>query len=324
VHCRNSPSSAPWPLSPLYLRTGEETKGWELVQLPDAVHDRPYFVSGIPSVVRDGETLIVYFNGAQLLEYTYSPKHWWKVYPVPTPDIVVEANPVAIIAGGKVFVFSIPGGESPLMCSRDLATHDWQFADLGIEASVPFHIYDGDPAVAVFAGKLHVVVTAKLEETTFDLWDFVVDPATLHVEAVRISKHLDERGAGSSVSIVGTPSIVADAKILRVFARSSDDRLLEYSSMDGRAWNLTDISISTSKIAGDPGAVLLPDGAPLVCAADKEGNLIQFSLISNAAEATSANWRATQLSDGPNDFQRRPIPVLSSSGLSVFDLKVAI
>jgi hypothetical protein len=324
VHSHNSPPSASWPLSPLYLHTGEVTRDWELTRLPDAVHDRPYFISGVPSVVRDGETTIAYFNGAQLLEYTYSPRHWWTVSPVPTPNIVVEANPVAIIAAGRVFVFAIPGGESLLMCSRDLATHDWQFADLGTETSVPFRAYDGDTAVTVFAGILHVVVTARLDEANFDLWDFMVDPATLRVEAVRISEHLNEPEAGHSTSIVGTPSMVADTKRLHVFARSSDGKLLHYSSMDGRAWNLTDVSISTSRIGGDPGAVLLEDGVPLVCAADKEGNLLQFSLISDAVNAASANWRATQLSDDPNYFQRRPIPVLTSAGLSVFDLKVAL
>jgi hypothetical protein len=324
VHSRNSPPSASWPLSPLYLHTGDLNRGWELTRLPDAVHDRPYFISGVPSVVRDGETTIAYFNGAQLLEYTYSPRHWWTVSPVPTPNIVVEANPVAIIVAGRVFVFAIPGGESLLMCSRELATHDWQFADPGTETSVPFRAYDGDTAVAVFAGILHVVVTARLDEANFDLWDLIVDPATLQVEAVRISEHLSQPEAGHSDSIVGTPSMVADTKSLHVFARSSDDKLLHYSSMDGRAWNRTDVSLSTSRIGGDPGAVLLGDGVPLVCAADKEGNLLHFSHISDGANAASANWRVTQLSDGPNYFQRRPIPVLTSSGLSVFDLKVAL
>jgi hypothetical protein len=318
----NSPSFTPWPLSPLYLRTNEGAREWELTQLPDTVHDRPYFVSGVPSVVRDGETVMAYFNGAQLLEYIYSPGHPWRVSAVLTPSIVVEANPVAIITASRVFVFAIPGGTSVLMCSRDLATREWEFRDLDIEALAPFRGFDGDPAVAVFEGVLHVVVAARLETIT-ELWDFMVDPVTLRVKAVPISKRLGEQQEVAA-SIVGTPSIVAGASGLHVFARSGDDRLLEYFSMDGREWRLTDISISTSKIGGDPGAVLLQDGTPLVCAADQHGNLLQFSTIDNTNGASSANWRATQLSDGENVFERRPIPVLSRSGLSIFDLKVTV
>jgi hypothetical protein len=316
----NSPSFAPWPLTPLYLRTDEEAREWELTRLPDTVHDRPYFVSGVPSVVRDGETLMAYFNGAQLLEYTYSPGEWWRVSPVLTPDIVVEANPVAIIAAGKVFVFAIPGGESILMCSRDLDKKEWQFSDLDTHALAPFRDFDGDPAVAIFNGRLHVMVAARME-TTMELWDFIVDPTTLHVQLANLSKQLNEREQGAAASILGTPSIVADASSMRVFARSNDDRLLEYLSNDGREWSLTDISASTSRIGGDPGAVLLHDGTPLVCAADRQGNLLQFSTIS---DASAVIWRATRLSDCRNDFQRRPIPVLSRTGFRIFDLNVAV
>lgn len=317
VHFRNSPYSAPWPLLPLYLHSCGEAHEWELTRLPDRVHDRPYFVSGIPSAVSYGGTLLVYFNGAQLLEYTCSPEHWWQVAAVPTPDMVVEANPVAAIAAGKVFVFCVPRGESLLMCSRTLATSDWNFADLGTAASVSFRACDGDPAVALFANRLHVFISASVGGSKFELWDIVVNPLTFQAEAVCISTRPDAPRDEVASAVLGTPSAVADATSLRVFARSADDRLLEYSSLDGRAWNLTDISASTSRIGGDPGAALSQDGAPLVCATDRQGNLLQF-----AWDAGSANWRAIRLWDSPNDVPRRPIPVLAGSGLSVFDLKV--
>jgi hypothetical protein len=166
-----------------------------------------------------------------------------------------------------------------------------------------------------------VIVAARLETTT-QLWDFMVDSATLCVEALLISKQSCEQGAAAST--VGTPSIVAGANGLHIFARSDDDRLLEYFSLDGREWRFTDISTSTSMIGGDPGAVLLQNGTPVVCAADKQGNLLQFSTLPGTVGDSSSNWRVTQLSDCQNVFQRRPVPVLSTSGFSVFDLKIAV
>ena len=130
VHSCTSPHFAPWPLSPIHLHASAAGGAWELTRLPDKVHDRTYFVSGIPSVVRNDESLLVYFNGGQILEYSCSPDQWWHVNTVPTPDMVVDANPIAAVADGKVFVFSIPGAESLLMSFRNLASQDWESLNL--------------------------------------------------------------------------------------------------------------------------------------------------------------------------------------------------
>jgi hypothetical protein len=319
VNGLNSPFSAPWPLSPLYLYTDIKGEKWQFTLLPDRVHGRQHFVGGIPSTVRNGEEILVYFNGAQLLEYSYSPDHSWQVSVVPTPNLLVEANPVATIAAGGVFVVSIPGGDSLLLCSRSLFTSKWRFTDLAALASVCG--FDGDPSVVFFAGSLHVFVSAisqdraSLNPGSFELWDFVVDPVTLETYARSISVGLGGPGCGSNSAIVGTPSAVASKNGILVFARSADDRLLEFSTQDGRRWS--EGLVSEIEIGGDPGSVLLTDESPLICAIDKTGRLLSFTREANV-------WQATRIAAGPNEVRRKPIPIATSAGVSVFDLKVAL
>jgi hypothetical protein len=314
VNGLNSPFSAPWPLFPLYLHADSDSAEWQLTRLPDRVHDRHHFVSGIPSAVLNGEELLVYFNGAQLLEYRCTPDQWWHVSAVPTPDVVVEANPVAAIVGDHVFVFCIPGAESLLMCSRALAASDhWQFSELSGGA------FDGDPAVVFFAGRLHVLVSASSPNSTspetFELWDFVVNPDTYEAAASSISASIDALNPPAANAIAGTPAAIVSGQGIRVFARSTQNELVEFFSTDGNAWDLN--RISALKIGGDPGAVLLGDGTPLVCVVDQQGRLLHFT-------CTAGTWQATEVSSEPNDIQRRPLPVRLRSGVSVFDLKVAL
>ncbi len=318
VNSRNSPFFAPWPLSPLYLHTESLAGQWELLRLPNALHGRPFFVSGVPSALSNGDDLIVYFNGGQLMEYTFSPGKWWQVQAVPSPDIVVEANPVAAIVAGRIFVFSIPNAEYLLLSWRSLASADWQFIDLTHATANFCREFDGDPAVSFFAGHLHVFVSASSHDihsshpSALELWDFVVDPITLTMRASAILPNL-------GISIVGTTSVVAGKDRIRVFARSADENLFEFSSVDGEAWTVTNVSAATEKIGSDPGVLLLGDGSPLVCAADRSGSLLQFT-----RDDFLGHWQVTRIFTGLNSVQRRPLPVLSTEGISVFDLKVPL
>jgi hypothetical protein len=116
----SSPSCAPWPLSPLCLHLRPETRSLDLTRLPDMVDGIKRFVSGIPSAVMNDRTMLAYFNGGQLLEYQRRSETVWSISAIPVPNIVVDANPVATLAGGSVFVLAAPRGEALLLCKRDL------------------------------------------------------------------------------------------------------------------------------------------------------------------------------------------------------------
>ena len=260
VHGCTSPHFAPWPLSPIHLHASAADGPWELTRLPDKVHDRTYVVSGIPSVVRNGESLLVYFNGGQLLEYICSPDQWWQVTTVPTPDMVVDANPVAAVADGRVFVFSIPGAESLLMSFRNLADQDWESLNLGAYLLAKLEAFDGDPALVFFNNKLHVLVNVTSSGSSPELLDFAVDPSSLRVDILHVSKHAAKPGDQGSFTPAGTPCAIAGETGLHVFARSNQGELVCLHSADGEAWIQTVVTGNGLRIAGEPAAFQTADG----------------------------------------------------------------
>jgi hypothetical protein len=315
----NSPSCAPWPLSPLCLHFRSETRALELAQLPDVVDGIQRFVSGIPSAVVNDRTLLVYFNGGQLLEYRHAPETGWSVSAIPAPNIVVDANPVATLARGSVFVLSAPRGEALVLCRRDLQTTAWRFVDLGAGASVSS--VAGDPAVAEFRGKLHVFACAAIGgrlsavQDAFELWDFLVDLDDATVEACSISAVAGFRVGAAPVRVTGTPSAVASHHRLQVFVRSEAGRLVEFRSADGQKWE--SLPVSEGRIGGNAGAVLAADEDSVVYASDPIGYLTEFREIGRA-------WQGRRISRICGESERWPRPVMCGRQVHIFDLDVAV
>ncbi len=314
-----SPSSTPWPLSPLCLDLHLATGAVNLTRLPDRVNGIQRFVSGIPSAVMHNGTMMVYFNGGQLLEYQRRPESGWSVSAIPVPNVVVDANPVATIAGGSVFVFSAPGGEALLLCQRYLEATTWRYVDLGAEASVCS--VAGDPAVVEFRGKLHVLICAatpgrsSASEESFELWDFVIGLDGALLEAHSISAIANCRDGAAPVSVTGTPSAVASHLRLQVFVRSDAGRLVEFRSTDGQHWE--SLQVSQSKVGGNAGAVLSGDQQSVIYASDPTGYLTEFREIGDA-------WQERRISRNGGEAERWPRPVVCGRQVRIFDLDVAI
>jgi len=325
VASQSSPSLTSWPLSPIHVYKDELTEDWKFDPLPNTVDGRSIFVSGIPSAVSTGVGIFVYLNGAQLLEFSQMSGHPWQVAAIPSPDIVVEANPVATISSGSVFVFSAPNSEYLLSCSRPLGTQEWTFKNLSSRRSRDSRTFDGDPAAVSFAGQVHVLVCvvgrdrSSSNQPNCELQDIVVDPVSLKVSEVPVSAGLADQTGKRKNAVVGTPAAVATPHGIEVFTRTEDHRLLQFSSADGKHWSLVDISATTMLIGGDPGAMSLEGGHPLVCAADAHGNLVAFRF-----DAYMRKWNAMQISDGVLYVQGRPVPIPSDLGISVFDLNVPL
>jgi hypothetical protein len=314
-----SPSCAPWPLSPLCLHLRPEAPALDLTRLPDMVDGIQRFVSGIPSAVMNDGTMLAYFNGGQLLEYQRSSETGWSVSAIPVPNLVVDANPVATLAGGSVFVLSAPRGEALLLCKRDLQTTTWRFVELGTEASVCS--LAGDPAVTEFRGKLHVFVCAAFADRhfpvqeAFELWDFVVDLDGSPLEATPISAVAGFRESGAPVRVKGTPSAVASHRRLQVFVRTESGRLVEFRSCDGQQWE--SLSVSQGEVGGNASAVLSGDEDPVVYASDPMGYLTEFREIGGA-------WRGRRISHTSGEAERWPRPVVCGRQVRIFDLDVAV
>jgi hypothetical protein len=315
----SSPSCAPWPLSPLCLHLRPESPAVELTRLPDRVDGIQRFVSGIPSAVMSDGTILAYFNGGQLLEYQRRPETGWSVSAIPVPNIVVDANPVATLAGDSVFVLSAPGGEALLLCKRDLQTTTWRFVDLGAEASVC--TFAGDPAVTEFLGKLHVFVCAALAarlssvQDAFELWDFVVDLDGSVLEAYSISAVAGFREGAAPVRVTGTPTAVASHHRLQVFVRSDAGRLVEFRSSDGQQWE--NLPVSRDKVGGNAGAALSSDEDSVVYASDPTGYLTEFREIGGV-------WHGRRISRICGEAERCPRPVVCGRQVRIFDLDVAV
>jgi len=277
------------------------------------------FVSGIPSAVMNDGAMLVYFNGGQLLEYKRRSERGWSVSAIPVPNIVVDANPVATLAGDSVFVLSAPRGEALLLCRRELQTTKWRFVDLGSEA--PVCSLAGDPAVAEFGGKLHVFICAAFGarrfpvQDAFELWDFVVDLDGSALEACSISAIAGSREDAAPAGVTGTPSAVASRQRLQVFVRSDAGRLVEFRSTDGQKWE--NLPVSQGKVGGDAGAVLSSDEDPVVYASDPIGYLTEFRQIGSV-------WHGRRISRIRGEAERWPRPVVCGQQVRVFDLDVAV
>lgn len=314
----SSPSFAPWPLSPLCLNLRHGTCALDLTRLPDRVDGLQHFVSGIPSAVMNDRTMLVYFNGGQLLEYQRRSEMGWSVSAVPVPNIVVDANPVATLARGNVFVFAAPRGEALLLCKRNLDTTQWSFVDLDTEA--PGCSFAGDPAVAEFRGKLHVFVcgafAARLSrvQEAFELWDFVVDLDGSPLEAYSISAVAVYRDA-ASVRVTGAPSAVASQHRLQVFVRSDAGPLVEFRSTDGQKWE--SLPVSQGKVGSNAGAVLSAGEDSLVYASDAMGYLTEFRELGGI-------WHGRRISRVCGEAERWPRPVVCGQQVRIFDLDVAV
>ena len=315
----SSPSCAPWPLSPLCLHLRPETVAPDLTRLPDMVGGIQRSVSGIPSAVMNDGTMLAYFNGGQLLEYKRSSESGWSVSAIPVPNIVVDANPVATLAGGSVFVLSAPRGEALLLCKRDLQTTTWRFVELGTDASV--YSMAGDPALTEFKGKLHVFVCAAFADRrnpvqeAFELWDFVVDLDGSLLEATPISAIAEFREVGAPVRVKGTPSVVASHQRLQVFVRTESGRLVEFRSSDGQQWE--SLPVSQGEVGGNAGAVLSGDEDSLVYASDPMGYLTEFREIGGA-------WHGRRISRTSGEAERWPRAVVCGRQVRIFDLDVAV
>jgi hypothetical protein len=315
----SSPFCAPWPLSPLCLHLRPETPALDLTRLPDTVDGIQRFVSGIPSAVMNDRTMLAYFNGGQLLEYQRSSETGWSVSAIPVPNLVVDANPVATLAGGSVFVLAAPRGEALLLCKRDLETTTWRFVELGTEASVCS--LSGDPAVTEFRGKLHVFACAAFADRhfpvqeAFELWDFVVDLDGFPLEATPISAVAGFREGGAPVRVKGTPSAVASHQRLQVFVRTESGRLVEFRSCDGQRWE--SLPVSQGEVGGNAGAVLSGDVDPVVYASDPMGYLTEFREIGGA-------WQGRRISRTSGETERWPRPVVCGRQVRIFDLDVVI
>lgn len=314
----SSPFCAPWPLSPLCLRYRPETADWDLTRLPDRVDGIQRFVSGIPSAVANDRALLVYFNGGQLLEYERTSGMEWRISAIPVPDLLVDANPVAAIAGDRVFVLASPRDETLLLCVRRIGSAAWNFSDLATET--PLSRFDGDPAVVEFAGKLHVFVSATgsrrlaAVQDAFELWDLQINLDGTGLEARSVSS-LAGPGEGSSISVSGTPTVVASHHRMQVFVRSSAERLVEFRSADGKHWET--LSISQGPVGGNAGAVLSSAGDSVVYASDRMGYLTEF-------REDRGTWRERRISRTSGEAERWPRPVTCAHEVRVFDLDVAI
>jgi len=310
----SSPSYAPWPLSPLCLHHRPESAAWQLTRLPDAVDGIQRFVSGIPSAVANERTMLAYFNGGQLLEYESLPETEWSVSAIPVPDIVVDANPVAILAGDSVFVLSAPRGEALLLCKRRLDSAAWRFVDLGAEASVGS--FAGDPAVAEFGGKLHVFVCAAAAvQEPFELWDFFVDLDGSVTEAYAVSRDACWREGALPLTVAGTPTVLVTHRGLQVLVRSAAGRLVEFHSTGGERWETS--PVSQGPVEGNSGAVLGGDGSSMAYASDRMGYLTEF-------RETDRVWRERRISHVCGEAERWPRPVVCARQVRVFDLDIAV
>jgi hypothetical protein len=315
----SSPSFAPWPLSPLYLHLEPESDVMHLTRLPDRVDGIRRFVSGIPSAVISDGTMLAYFNGGQLLEYQHRAETGWSVSAVPMPDIVVEANPVAALAGGSVFVLTAPRGETLLLGRRDLETTQWRFIDLGAEASNCS--FAGDPAISEFEGKLHVFVCAAFAaryspvQELFELWHFVFGLDGTSLEAHSISAVASSREGADRFRVTGTPSAVATHQRLQVFVRSEAGRLLEFRSRDGQRWEC--LPVSQGRVGGDAGSVLSDRKDSVVYASDPMGHLTEF-------REKDGIWHERRISRACGEAERRPGPVMFGRQVRIFDLDVAL
>ena len=315
----SSPSCAPWPLSPLCLHLRPETRSLDLTRLPDMVDGIKRFVSGIPSAVMNDRTMLAYFNGGQLLEYQRRSETVWSISAIPVPNIVVDANPVATLAGGSVFVLAAPRGEALLLCKRDLQTTTWRFVDLDTEASVCS--FAGDPALTEFRGKLHVFVCAAFAarlspvQDSFELWDFVIDLDGSLLETYSISAVAGFRQGVTSVRVTGTPSAVSSHQRLQVFVRSDAGRLVEFRSTDGKQWE--NLPVSQGKIGGNAGAVLSGNEDSVVYATDPIGYLTEFREIGGV-------WHGRRISRICGEAVRWPRPVVCGQQVRIFDLDLAV
>jgi hypothetical protein len=263
--------------------------------------------------------MLAYFNGGQLLEYQRRSETGWSVSAIPVPNLVVDANPVATLAGGSVFVVSAPRGEALLLCKRDLQTTTWRFVELGTEASACS--FAGDPALTEFRGKLHVFVCAAFADRhfpvqeAFELWDFVVDLDGSPLEAYSISAIVSAGDGAAPVRVAGTPSAVASHRRLQVFVRSESGRLVEFRSTDGQQWD--SLPVSQGKVGGDAGAVLSGDEDSVVYASDPMGYLTEFREIAGA-------WHGRRISRTNGEAERWPRPVVCGRQVHIFDLEVAV
>lgn len=330
----SSPFSTPWPLSPLCLHLHPDTGAVYLTRLPDRVNGIQRFVSGIPSAVMHDDTMMAYFNGGQLLEYQRSAESEWSVSAIPVPNVVVDANPVATVAGGSVFVLSAPRGEALLLCQRPLQAATWRYVDLGTEALVCS--LAGDPAVVEFRGRLHVFVCAAAQgrssarEELFELWDFLVDLDGTPMGAYSISAIARCREGAAPVSVTGTPSAVASHELhqahrahqahqahqrLQVFVRSDAGRLIEFRSTDGQQWE--SLPVSQGQVGGNAGAVLAGDQEALIYASDPIGYLTEFREVGEV-------WQGRRISRNGGEAERWPRPVMCGRQVRVFDLDVAV
>jgi hypothetical protein len=315
----SSPFCAPWPLSPLCLRYLPETADWDLTRLPDRVEGIQRFVSGIPSAVARDGTLLVYFNGGQLLEYQHTSAMGWRVSAVPVPDLVVDANPVAALAGDMVFVLAAPRDESLLLCERRLGSAAWEFSDLAAESNIG--CFDGDPAVVELGGKLHIFVSAAAisrlssAQTSFELWDFQVNLDGTGLQTRSLSAIASPGGSPSSLTVAGTPTAVASHQRMQVFVRSGAGRLIEFRSTDGEGWE--SFAVSEVPLGGNPGAVLSADGDAVVYASDRIGYLTEF-------HEDHGVWLERRISRTSGEPERWPRPVAGTRPMRVFDLDVAV
>jgi hypothetical protein len=315
----SSPFCAPWPLSPLCLHYRAQSAAWDLIRLPDRVDGIQRFVSGIPSAVAHDRTVLVYFNGGQLLEYQRISESEWSVSAVPVPDVVVDANPVAAVAGGKVYVLAAPRGEGLLLCERELGIEEWRFRDLGAESAV--HRFDGDPAVVEFAGKLHIFVSGAVidpmtpMQEACELWDFQVKLDGTGVEACSVSAVAGFRQGALPVRVTGTPTAVVSHPTMQVFVRSGAGRLVEFRSADGERWE--SLPISQDTVGGNAGAVVSDNAGSLVYATDRMGYLTEFRESQGA-------WQERRISRTSGEVERWPRAVACARQVRVFDLDVAV
>ena len=309
----SSPSYAPWPLSPLSLCHWTGSGAWDLTRLPDTVNGIRRYVSGIPSAVANDRTTLVYFNGGQLLEYESTSGTEWRVSAIPVPDIVVDANPVAILAGDGVFIFSAPRGEALLLCRRPLDSMAWRFADLG--SGAPVCGFAGDPAVAEFGGILHVFACAAAVQDAFELWDFRVNPDGAVLEAVSVSGIACRRDGTGRARLRGRRLSSPRIEACRCLCAPPPVSYSVFTQPMGSGGRVRPFRKAQSKATA--AQFFRGDANSIVYASDRTGRLTEF-------RENDGNWHERWISYFRGQPERWPRPAVCGRHVYVFDLNTAV
>lgn len=216
-------------------------------------------IVGSPVEIDLGVQVHVYAKAANgdLVEYTNDGAngHLWNAYDLSfTPGGAgpVVGTPGAVNYGTTVHVY-VTGATGDLLeyVNDGLGGHIWNAYDLSAGPGGAGPI-SGTPSAVTIGIRVHVYAQAP----NGDLLEYVNDGLRGHVwNAYDLSA-----GPGGGGPIAGMPVAIAFGTTVHVYARVSNNDLVEYvnDGQRGHVWNAYDLTVASAgpRIAGDPGAVI--------------------------------------------------------------------